>query len=317
MKKIIAAIIVAVLYALVVRYIFGVNNYRDLFSIMSFTFFILLPIGIGVISMLIASRGNVESLAYRIFMPWIPVFIFFTLTLIFSIEGWACWLMIMPLYLLGSSIGGLIGGYIKLRKKSNTLNVSLLVLAPLVGSPIEQLIGPEKEVFEAYTYIDINADATNIWQHVTRVSEITENEDKGTLNNFLGMPRPLYAVLDTLTVGGKREAVFTGGLVFHEEVLKYEHEHEMLFSITAHPFEIPSTTMDEHIVIGGDYFDVIDGEYRLEKLDHRNYRLHLSSHYSMNTTFNFYAGWWGELIMKDIQNNILQVIKNRVAQDSE
>jgi hypothetical protein len=31
----------------------------------------------------------------------------------------------------------------------------------------------------------------------------------------------------------------------------------------------------------------------------------------MKTTFNSYAGIWGEWIMKDIQNNILKVIKER------
>lgn len=31
----------------------------------------------------------------------------------------------------------------------------------------------------------------------------------------------------------------------------------------------------------------------------------------MNTTFNFYASWWARWIMQDIQNNILQVEKQR------
>ena len=30
----------------------------------------------------------------------------------------------------------------------------------------------------------------------------------------------------------------------------------MVFSIKADPHAIPSTTMDKHVVIGGDYFDV-------------------------------------------------------------
>ena len=41
------------------------------------------------------------------------------------------------------------------------------------------------------------------------------------------------------------------------------------------------------------------------------YKLILYSNFSMKTTFNFYAGIWGNWIMKDIQNNILKVIKER------
>ena len=85
----------------------------------------------------------------------------------------------------------------------------------------------------------------------------------------------------------------------------------MVFTIKANPHEIPSTTMDKHVVIGGNYFDVLTGTYELEKLAENKYRLHLYSHFKMNTTFNFYAGLWGKWIMKDIQNNILQVEKKR------
>ena len=46
-------------------------------------------------------------------------------------------------------------------------------------------------------------------------------------------------------------------------------------------------------------------------MEEGKFRLHLYSNFKMNTTFNFYAGWWGKIIMKDIQNNILKVVKKR------
>ena len=85
----------------------------------------------------------------------------------------------------------------------------------------------------------------------------------------------------------------------------------MVFSIRANPYDIPSTTMDEHIVVGGKYFDVLTGTYDLQKLTDTTYRLHLYSHFKLTTTFNFYASWWAGWIMKDIQKNILEVIKER------
>ena len=61
----------------------------------------------------------------------------------------------------------------------------------------------------------------------------------------------------------------------------------MVFTIKANPHEIPSTTLDEHILIGGDYFDVLNGTYELEELSKGIFRLHLYSHFKINTTFNF------------------------------
>ena len=112
-------------------------------------------------------------------------------------------------------------------------------------------------------------------------------------------------------MGAFRKAIFEKGLVFNETVLSYEPQKKMVFSIKADPYDIPSTTMDQHMVVGGQHFDVLNGTYELQKLNDSGYRLHLYSHFKLTTTFNFYASWWAGWIMKDIQKNILRVIKER------
>ncbi|MCB0518620.1 MAG: hypothetical protein H6577_04800 [Lewinellaceae bacterium] len=306
---------IPILFALIIRGIYGLNGrvWEELFSVMSVTFLLLLPFAVGAITIYLSDIEKVKSKAYRFFMPWLPIFGFFILTLLLSIEGWACWVMILPVFLLAASIGGFIAGYYKLRnaKKNGKLYVSLLALLPLLISPIEQSIKTIPGTYKAYTFIDIKAAPQAIWSNVTRVATIQEKQDKGWLAKFLDFPRPIKAELDFEGVGASREAIFSKGLVFHELVREYQHQKKMVFTIKANPYEIPSTTMDEHIVVGGDFFDVLDGTYELEKLNENDYRLHLYSHFEMKTNFNFYASYWGKLIMQDIQNNILQVIKYR------
>ena len=310
-KNTLIAIGIPTLYAVVLRLFFGIDNWNELFSVMSVTFLFLLPTIIGALTVYLSSTDKAKSIAYRIFTPWIPVFLFLIITLALAIEGWACWLMILPIFLIAESIGGLLGGCLKIRKRNDRLNISLLVLLPLLIGPIESMIETIPGTYKAYTYIDINAPAEKIWDNVTRVKEIPIDQDKGYLTRLLGFPRPIKAELDFEGVGAYREAVFTNGLVFHETVTEYKDNEKMVFTIKAYPHEIPSTTLDEHVVIGGDYFDVLNGTYELETLPNGLNRLHLYSHFKMNTTFNFYAGWWGKWIMKDIQNNILQVEKKR------
>lgn len=293
--------------------IFKVDLFKDFLSVMSGSFIFLVPFAIGAFTVYRASVEKTSSIAYRIFFPWVVILVFFVLTLLIAFEGWACWLMALPVFLICSSIGGLIGGYLKVRKSKKTgqINISLFILLPFVLSPIESMIKIIPGRYKAYTSIDVHSSADKIWSNITRVSEIKKEQDKGFLTRFLGFPRPIKAELDYDGVGASREAIFSGGLVFHEKVLSYEHQKKMNFSITANPHEIPSTTMDEHIVIGGDYFDVLDGTYELQQLNDSTYRIHLYSHFKLSTTFNFYASWWAGWIMKDIQNNILQVIKQR------
>ncbi len=285
----------------------------DLFAVMSISFLFLVPFGVGALTIYVSPVDKVKHLAYRVTTPWVPLFAFLIITLLFSWEGAACWLMALPLFMIASTAGGLVAGYLKLKRHKNERTyVSFLLFLPLLVAPVEQYIGSHPDVYEAYTYIDLHAGKADIWNHVTRVSAIRREQDKGWLTRTLGFPRPVRAELNYNGIGAYRKAIFEKGLIFHETVLEYEDQRRMRFSIKAHPYEIPSTTMDEHVVIGGDYFDVIDGTYALQKLNANTYRLHLYSHYKLTTTFNFYASWWAGWIMKDIQNNILQVIKERV-----
>jgi len=304
-------IAVPTLYALALRLVFADSDWSDIFSMMSITFLFLLPSIVGALTVYFSKIEKVKKVTYRFFAPWIPIFAFFIITLVFAIEGWPCLLMILPIFLIASSFGGLIGGYLKLRKKDNSVYVSILTILPLLVSPLESWVGANTQPYKAYTCIDINAPADKIWSNVTRVREINEEQDKGWLTKLLNFPRPIKAELNYEGVGAYREAIFTNGLVFHETVTEYVDEKKMSFSIRALPHEIPLTTMDEHLVVGGKYFDVLNGTYELEKLNEKTYRLHLYSNFKLTTTFNFYASWWANNIMKDIQNNILQIQKIR------
>lgn len=314
-KKLIIVIAIPLLFGFIMRFLFDVDSLSSLYSVMSISFILLVPFAIGAIAIYFSSIESVKGLSYRIFIPWVPIFGLLILTMAFSIEGWACWLMILPIFLMAASAGGVVASHFKLKKYRNeNTYISILVLLPFLMSPIEQLIGSIPGKYEAYSYIDIHSTRGEIWNNVTRVKPISQKQDKGWLTSTLGFPRPIRAELNYNGVGAYRKAIFNKGLVFHEEVKSYMDQRNMHFSIKANPYEIPSTTMDKHVVIGGNYFDVLDGTYVLQQLSPNTYRLHLYSHFKLTTTFNFYASWWAGWIMTDIQDNILQVIKQRAEQ---
>ncbi|MDO6435525.1 hypothetical protein Q4E93_33230 [Flavitalea sp. BT771] len=304
---------IPVAYALILRLVFDLDIFRSFATVMSISFFIGVPFGVGYLTILLSEKEKTKKILFRVFAPWIPILVFLMITLLFAIEGWACWLMILPIFLIFASLGGLTAGYFRHRRDHPTdkLQVSLVLCLPFLLSSIEHFIPALPTRYEAYTFIDIHAGADTIWNNVVRVRSISQQQDHGTLTSWLRFPRPIRAELDYAGVGGSREAIFSKGLVFEEIVKEYIPREKMHFSIKADPYKIPSTTMDKHVVIGGDYFDVLDGTYQLQKLGDSYYRLHLYSHFTLKTTFNFYASWWAGLIMKDIQSNILQVIQTR------
>jgi hypothetical protein len=145
---------------------------------------------------------------------------------------------------------------------------------------------------------------------VASVDSIRPEEERPALFTAMGFPHPVSAVLSHPGIGGVREARFTGGLVFREAVTRWEPERAISFTIRANTAEVPPTTLDPHVTIGGPYFDVLTGTYELEPIP-GGVRLHLSSEHRVSTRFNPYAEWWADRLMQSIQSNILQVIRAR------
>jgi hypothetical protein len=112
-------------------------------------------------------------------------------------------------------------------------------------------------------------------------------------------------------VGAVRHATFERGVLFVETITKWEPEKDLAFTIKADTAHIPPTTLDQHVTIGGPYFDVLEGEYRIEPSGPGKVILHLSSQHRLSTRFNSYAGFWTDFIMRDTQEYILEIIKRR------
>jgi hypothetical protein len=312
-KRAFLAILAGIIFAFILRGLFSIESLDELYSVMTNTFIIGLPFAVGYITVFFCRIDTIRYKSAAFFIPFIPIFGFLVITLLWGIEGAACWIMVFPIFLILAGLGGLTARYFRLRKekRENTLYLTIVVLLPFFLSPLEKLIHVIPGRYEAFTQIDIHADKASIWKNVTRVRAISTAQDSAEFTRFLGFPRPIKAELDTEAIGGKREAIFDKGLVFHEEVIAYKPLKSMTFTIKANPYEIPSATMDKHIVVGGDFFDVLNGTYELEQINANTCRLKLYSHFKLSTTFNFYASVWAGWIMTDIQQNILKVIKAR------
>jgi len=156
----------------------------------------------------------------------------------------------------------------------------------------------------------IDAPREVVWPLVASVDSIRPDEQKPALFLKLGFPRPISATLDHPGVGGIRRAKFERGLVFTETITRWEPGTLLSFTIDPNTDSIPSSTLDEHVTIGGPYFDVLTGTYTLTPYG-RMTLLTLESRHRVSTHFNIYAGWWAERIMSSIQRNILEVHKRR------
>jgi hypothetical protein len=182
---------------------------------------------------------------------------------------------------------------------------------------LESRLSPPVDHRTVGTEIRIHAPASVVWRNIERVPAIRPEELKPTWTHRIGFPRPIEATLSHEGPGGVRHASFEHGLLFIETVTEWEPEHVLGFSIRADTRNIPKTTLDEHVTIGGRYFDVLHGEYRIEPLPDGGVDLHLSSAERLSTDFNGYAGMWSDAVMASLQQSILEVIRKRCEDEVE
>lgn len=292
-------------YGLFARYVASIKKFDATFGVVTIAFLFVVPIVIGYLAV---RPSRAPSWPFRIFAPWLPLALSVLAAAVLGWEGAICIYMGAPLLLLLSSVGGMIGASGAARHPAVT---SLLLVLPYATAPLERGRPLPREVVESVTAITIAAPPERVWPLVASVDSIRPAEQRPALFTSMGFPRPVSATISHHGVGGVRLARFEGGVVFTETVTEWEPNRRLHFTIDPNTDAIPATTLDQHVTIGGRYFDVLTGTYELVPLPGGHTRLVLRSAHRVSTPANFYASWWVERIMRSIQSNILEVLRDR------
>jgi hypothetical protein len=306
-------IIIGSIYGLTMRLIFGHPfdrpnfKFSDLFSI---TFIWIVPIIIGIVPMIFATKEQLASSDYRISRPIFTVFLFLLIALTTGIEDVICIIIISVPFLIAAGVGGYVFGMLieKIRNRNGAL-YSLFII-PLLSGYIEEKFQTPSQTYQVNTVVIINSSPETIWKNIVRVKEINPKEYEKGFFNYAGIPRPLYAELNADTIGATRIGHFEGGLTFKETVTTWERNKRVAFSITVIPSSIRQTVFDQHI-LKGDHFTFLNASYDLEPLASGQTKLTLSSTYQLDTKINGYSSFWGQRLLTDFQERLLEVIKNR------
>jgi hypothetical protein len=314
-RMLIEGIVLGAVYGVVLRVAMNAPTrlwwLRDAAGVMTVAFLVLGPIVMGFLVVRRAERGGKIPIALWFGAPVLSVTLTMAILMLFAWEGAICVVMALPIAWVFGAIGGVLGGLsVRFRKMSGRATACVALL-PFVLAPLEARLTAPTQTRTVASQILIHAPATTVWQNIERVPAIAPNELQRTWAQRIGFPRPIEATLSYEGVGGVRHASFERGVMFVETITNWEPEKRLAFGIKADSANIPPTTLDEHVTIGGRYFDVLDGEYRLEPLPNGDTLLHLTSHQRLSTDFNGYAGLWTDAVMQSLQTSILAVIQHR------
>jgi hypothetical protein len=310
----IVAIVLGLAYGLCARAVFGLDILGDVFGVMTVAFIFGVPFGLGYLTISVAAPHRSLRWWHYILLPWVPSLLALLSALALAWEGLICIFLWVPLFMILSSLGGTCAGLLRLFSKSQGIHSYALgywVLFPFILSPLEKQLKLPVEYRQVKTHIEIHSDPGTVWDNIKSVATIGEEEQAWAWFQLIGFPRPVAASLSYEGIGAIRHATFAGGIVFIETINRWTPKDTLTFAIKADPDTTPARTLDAHVTVGGPFFDVLEGEYRLERMAQERILLHLQSTYRLSTRFNIYAGVWTDFIMRDIQQYILKIIKKR------
>lgn len=302
-------------YAAIFRFMFTMDIFRQAGGVVSLSFVISVPFACGALSVAIGRLlGSDNWLVQAVFIPVAALLLGLLICAVTRIEAIICVIMAAPLLVTACVFGGITAHLLLPRNNPKPkLYCSLILCLPILSAYAEGLFIWPTATKSITNTITIHAPAERIWPEITSVRAIDPKNLRDSWIYKIGFPRPIAAELDRPGIGGIRTATFEREVSFFEIVTDWQENKRLAFTIHADPEFIPHTAFDQHIIVGGRFYDVLDGIYEIEAVTPGLSRLHLTSHHRLSTRFNAYATWWSVKIMSEIQGTILEVIRSRAA----
>lgn len=303
------AVLASVLYGLVARLAF--SDQLPIARPMTFTFIFLVPFAVGYLAVHAAPTPQGDGIAPSALLSLTATLMVLVTVMAVGVEGLICVVMMTPMFAVMAMLGGMTAALVRGARSRRLRSTALfaVLLLPYAAGPVEGRIPQARSMRVVENRVRIRAGAETVWRQIIRVPAIRPEEYRTTFIHRIGFPRPVEATLSHEGVGGVRQASFERGVRFRETVTDWQPRRRLSFTIAAD--SVPTKTLDQHVTVGGEYFDVLDGTYEIVPVAPGEVELRLSSTHRLSTHFNPYAALWTDLVMRQIQDNILQVVRTR------
>lgn len=224
-------------------------------------------------------------------------------------EGVICLVMLSPIW-LGSGWAGAFAMRSQRRRRGRAVESSFLII-PLVAAIVEAQVPVPHEPVTLVRTVLVRASPEEIWPHAVSSRNIGAWEGRWTItHNIIGMPRPKESVVAGTGVGAVRTAYWGDHVNFEERIVAWEPGRKLGWRFNFTNSTVQDYT-DKHISPDGEFLKIDSGDYTLRPVSVGMTELTLTTRYIAKTHVNPYAKLWGELMMGDVEENVLTIIKDR------
>jgi hypothetical protein len=295
---------------ILVRLIFW-GDPGNAFGAMLGSFIFGAPVIVGAVTVYLAERIEPRSWLYHLFAPMLASALFVTGAMALLIEGWICAILIIPLFAVCGGLAGLLMGLIcRLTRWPRRSIVSSVALLPLLGGAFEHRVPAEDRVHVETREILVAAPPAAVWRELVDVRDIRPKEVEDAWMYRIGVPLPLAGAADVVNGQHLRHITMGKGVRFDQVATVWRENEQVTWRYRFAPDSFPSGALDDHVRIGGQYFDIVESTYSLSPRGAGTV-LTLSTRYRISTHFNWYAGWIGDFLVGDFGEKIVGFYASR------
>lgn len=294
------------LFGLFLRLIFW-GDPGEAWSAMAGAFVFLVPFAVGAITVFIAERTERRSWAYYAYAGFLSNVLFVCGTLLIMIEGLICAVVIVPLLATLGLFGGLMMGAVcRLTNWPKQATYCIAVL-PLVVGGVEPADHLPVRVQTIERTVTIAAPREVVWAQLFDVRDIRPQEFEGSIAHRIGVPPPVAVRSDT---PGMRH--ISMGKQVHFDQIELERREGALIRWRQqfYPDSFPPKAFDQHVVMGGDYFDVEEVAYELTERGDVT-ELTARMRYRVSTRFNWYSDAVARVVLGNLETTLLGIYRTR------
>ncbi|HTK99966.1 MAG TPA: hypothetical protein VL379_18160 [Pseudomonadales bacterium] len=300
-----------VLFGIAVRVIYS-GRAGGPYNAMMGSFALLVPIGVAALTVFVAELQEQRTWAYYFWMSALANVLFTVGTFVIHIEGLICVILAAPMFAIIGGVAGLIVGAAFRGTKWLRRATYCCALLPLFLGSYEHYIPLPQQVRTIERTITVAAPRWDVWDQLMTAEAIRPDEMDDGYMYQIGVPLPESALAGETDDGRLVRHIRMGrGIEFDQIATDWQacSHVRWQYHFTANSF--PPRALDDHVRIGGEYFDVLDAQYSLRPIDGGRTALRVTMSYRVSTRFNWYAQPVAKLIVGNFEETALRFYARR------
>jgi hypothetical protein len=271
------------------------------------------PVLVSVVTVYLAERVARRTWGYYFVAPFVANVLFVVGTLLIEVEGWICAILIVPLFAVVGGLVGLVMGVVcRVTHWPRRAIVSSVALLPLLGGAVEQRVDTANLERVQQREVFIAAAPEDIWRVLVDTRDIRPGEVENAWMYRIGVPTPQAGLGDFRDGEHLRHITMGKGVHFDQVATEWKENRQVTWRYRFAADSFPPGALDDHVRIGGQYFDVSKCTYSLTPA-HGGTRLAIRMNYRVSTHFNWYAVPVADWLVGDFAEVILDFYARRAA----